>query len=292
MNPAETQQKLRALISLLDEPDNNALGFINNQILSYGSEAILPLEEAWENTFDTTLQERIENIIHSIQQEALFHELSNWANFGHADLIRGCYLVAKFQFPSLKQETVSEAINKIRKDIWLELNNDLTSLEKIKVLNHILYGVHKFEGVKIEEGNLQPNHINILLESHKGYPVSLGALYIILAQSLDLPVYGVDLPQHFIVAYTRTPVDEKKPLMQPSDVLFYINPNSKGAVFTLKQIEYFLRQMKITQQPSHYLPCNNRVIIRRMMNEMLQSLISSGPEEKLNEFKALMSALD
>jgi regulator of sirC expression with transglutaminase-like and TPR domain len=292
MKPEETQQKLRALISLLDEPDNSALGFISNQILAYGVEAILPLEEAWEDTFDTSLQERIENIIHSIQQDSLFHELSNWSNFSHTDLVRGCYLVARFQYPSLKQESISDAINKIRKDIWLELNNDLTSLEKIKVLNHILFGVHKFAGLNNEEGNSQPNLINILLESRKGYPVSLGALYIILAQSLDLPVYGVDLPQHFIVAYTRALVDEKKPLIEASDVLFYINPYSKGAVFTLKQIEYFLRQMKITQQPSHYLPCNNRVIIRRMMNEVLQSYISIGTEEKINEFKALMKALD
>jgi regulator of sirC expression with transglutaminase-like and TPR domain len=292
MKPAETQQELKALISLLDEPDISALGFISNQILAYGAEAISPLENTWENTFDTTLQERIENIIHRIQQDVLFHELSNWSIFGYADLLRGCYLVARFHYPALKQETISDAINKLRKDIWLELNNDLTSLEKIKVLNHILFGIHKFEGINNEEGNPQPNLINILLESHKGYPVALGALYIILAQSLDLPVYGVDLPQHFIVAYTRIPITEKKPLPEPSDVLFYINPFSRGAVFTLKQIEYFLRQMKITRQPSHYLPCDNRVIIKRMMNEQLQSYSKTGSEDLSRELIALMKALD
>jgi len=292
MKPAETKQELKALISLLDEPDNKALGFISDQILAFGTEAVPPLEEAWENTFDSALQERIENIIHSIKQDALYHELSNWSNFGHADLVRGCYLVARFQYPSLKVETITDAINRIRKDIWLELNNELTTLEKIKVLNHILFGVHKFESAKVEEGNSQPNLINTLLESHKGYPVSLGALYIILAQSLDLPVYGVDLPQHFIVAYTRIHVDEKKPLTEPSDVLFYINPYSRGAVFTLKQVEYYLHQMKITLQPSHYLPCNNHVIIRRMMSELLQSYMRSGSEEKADEFRQLMNALD
>ena len=292
MKPAETLQELKALISLLDEPDSKALGLISSQILDFGSDAVPPLEEAWENTFDSTLQERIENIIHTIQQDALYHELSNWSNFGHADLVRGCCLVARFQYPSLKQETITDAVNRIRRDIWLELNSELTSLEKIKVLNHILYGVHKFEGAKAEEKNSQPNLINILLESHKGYPVSLGALYIILAQSLDLPVYGVDLPQHFIVAYTRAHFDEKKPLTEPSDVLFYINPFSRGAVFTLKQIEYYLSQMKINVKPAHYLPCSNRTIIRRMMNEMLQAYIRSGEDEKADEFRQLMNALD
>ena len=99
MKPSETQQELKALISLLDEPDNSALGFVSTQLLAYGEEALPPLEHAWENTFDIALQERIENIIHRIQQVSLFHELSNWSNFGHSDLLRGCFLVARFQYP-------------------------------------------------------------------------------------------------------------------------------------------------------------------------------------------------
>jgi regulator of sirC expression with transglutaminase-like and TPR domain len=132
----------------------------------------------------------------------------------------------------------------------------------------------------------------MLLENRKGDAVSLGALYIILAQMLDLPVYGVDLPQHFILAYTRRPMDEKKPFLDASEVLFYINPFRQGAVFTIKQIEHYLKQMNVAIQPSHFLPCNNRMTIRLMMAEMLQSYSRSGKEEMVSELKALMKALE
>jgi regulator of sirC expression with transglutaminase-like and TPR domain len=292
MNHDNPQQELRALISMLDEPDNKALGFISEQIFAYGPDAIPTLEEVWENTFDNLLQERIEDMIHHIQQETLFHEMNNWANFEFDDLAKGCYLVSRFHYPTLKQEIITTALARLRIDIWLELNDELTALEKIKVLNHILYAVRKFKGVINEDNNPRLTLINMLLENHKGDAISLGALYIILAQSLDLPVYGVDLPQHFILAYTRRPIDEKKPFLDASEVLFYINPFRQGAVFTIKQIEHYLKQMNVAMQPSHFLPCNNQMIIRRMMAEILQSYTRSGKEEMVRELQALMKALE
>jgi len=292
MNFDNPQQELRALISMLDEPDNKALGFISEQILAFGPDAISTLEEAWENTFDNLLQERIEDMIHHIQQETLFHELNNWANFEYTDLAKGCYLVSRFHYPALKQEIITTAVARLRIDTWLELNDELTALEKIKVLNHILFAVSKFKGVINEENNPRLSLINMLLENHKGDAISLGTLYIILAQSLDLPVYGVDLPQHFILAYTHRPMDERKPFLNANEVLFYINPFRQGAVFTIKQIEHYLKEMNVEMQRSHFLPCSNQMIIRRMITEMLQSYSRSGKEEMMLELQILMKALD
>jgi regulator of sirC expression with transglutaminase-like and TPR domain len=292
MNSNNPQQELLALISMLDEPDNKALGFISQQIFAYGPDAIPTLEEAWENTFNNLLQERIEDMIHNIQQDTLYHEMNNWANLGNSDLAKGCYLVSRFHYPTLKQEVITTAIARLRVDIWLELNDELTALEKIKVLNHILFAVRKYKGVVNEDNNPRLTLINMLLENHKGDAISLGALYIILAQVLDMPVYGVDLPQHFILAYTRRPMDEKRPFLDASDVLFYINPFRQGAVFTIKQIEHYLKQMDIEMQPSHFLPCSNKVIIRRMMTEMLQSYSRLGKADMVSELQALMKALD
>lgn len=292
MDHDNTQEELRALISMLDEPDNKAFGFISDQIFAYGPDAIPTLEEVWENTFDNLLQGRIEEMIHHIQQETLFHELNNWANFEDADLAKGCYLISRFHYPNLKQDIITTSIARLRIDTWLELNDELTALEKVKVLNHILFSIRKFKGIINEEGNPRLTLLNMLLENHKGDAISLGALYIILAQSLDLPVYGVDIPQHFILAYMRRPVDEKKPFRDASEVLFYINPFRQGAVFTIRQIEHYLKQINVDMQPSHYLPCNNQIIVRRMIAEMLQSYSISGKEEMARELQALMKALE
>jgi len=44
-------------------------------------------------------------------------------------------------------------------------------------------------------------------------------LYVLIAQSLKIPVYGIDLPRHFVLAY----VDETQ-LLPEAEVMFYLNP--------------------------------------------------------------------
>ena len=52
------------------------------------------------------------------------------------------------------------------------------------------------------------------------------------------------------------------------DVLFYLNPFNKGAVFRKSEIELFIRQLKIKEQESFFLPCENKVLIRRLLQEL------------------------
>ena len=193
--------ELNALISLLDEPSNPVYDKIREKVLVYGLEAIPYLENAWDNSFNNSIQQRVEEIIHSIQVADLKQELKNWKEHDRINLLKGFYLITKFQYPDLNIAVIEEKIEKIKKDIWLELNSNLTALEKVKVLNHIIFDVYKFSGNKSNVDSLQNLFINSLLEVKKGNHLTIGMLYIIVSQKLGMPVFGVNLPQHFILAY-------------------------------------------------------------------------------------------
>ena len=55
-----SNNELRALISLLDDPDDNIFGEIRGKLISFGDDIIPDLESAWESSFDHLLQNRIE----------------------------------------------------------------------------------------------------------------------------------------------------------------------------------------------------------------------------------------
>ena len=74
------KQEISALISLLDDPDERIFEEVRSKLLSMGQEIIPTLENAWENSFDAVIQNRIENIIHKIQFEKILGELKNWAS--------------------------------------------------------------------------------------------------------------------------------------------------------------------------------------------------------------------
>ncbi|MEI7982294.1 MAG: transglutaminase family protein [Bacteroidota bacterium] len=280
---------ITALIKLLDDPDEKAYRLVREQIYSLGMEAVPPLEKAWENTFDPLVQERIQEINRQLQRENLYVDFVKWVKLGSSDLLKGFILVTKTQYPSLDERDILTKIEQIRMDVWLELHENLTALENVKVLNHILFGVHQFDGNKMDTSAPQNSYINTFLESHQGSPLSLGMLFIILGHKLGLPIHGVNLPQHFILAYlTDTGIGNPT----EEDVIFYINPFNKGAVFTRREIELFIRQMKIKSERSFFAPCSNLDIIQRLINNLIFAYDQLGYTEKIEDLENLLNAFE
>jgi len=280
---------LNALINLLDDPNEEVFLSVEKELLKQDVEIVPALEKAWESSIDEMAQTRIENIIHHLQFKHIKVELGNWIDEGAEDLLYGAYLVAKYQFPSLEYAWVENQINEIRKDIWFELNDQLTSLEKVKVVNHIMYDVCKFSRNNINIMAAENNFINEVLLSKKGNPVALSVIYSVVCQRLGLPVYGVNLPKNFILAYLDIGEAKSVSLAQ-GEVMFYINPINKGAVLGRKEIEFFLKQQKIQPQTNYFLPIrSNEEIVKRMLNNLLFAYESSNEVLKVKEISELMA---
>jgi regulator of sirC expression with transglutaminase-like and TPR domain len=283
--------ELHALISLLDEPDLSMYNKIRKKIISYGIDAIPVLENAWENSFDSTTQHRIEYITHTLQMESLYVDFNNWASSNQDDMLEGFILLTRHKYPDLNVSKIINQIEKIKQDTWLELNDQLTALEKVKVINHIFYEIYKFAGNKTNIHSPQNSYINNVLETKKGNPISLGILYMVISQKLNLPVFGVNLPQHFILAYANEYQEiNKKPLAQ-KDILFYINPFNKGAVFTRREVNLFIKQLKLKPNKSYYTPCDNITIIKRLADNLKYGYEKMGYPDKVAELDKLTGSL-
>ncbi len=282
-----------ALITLLDDPDEDIYSEVKNRFIMLGPPAIPHLETAWENSFDALMQKRIEGIIHTIQFEALQNALKYWAGHEQDDLFRGVSIIARYQYPDLDEAKMKKQLQQIKQDVWLELHDDLTPLEKIKIVNHILFEVHQFSGNITNYHAPQNSFINVVLESKKGNPVMLSVVYALICRELNIPVYGVNLPQHFVLAY----VNDLANLFDISNksfsdnILFYVNPFSKGLIFNRGDIDQFLKQLKMEPEDKYYLPCSNVDILKRVLNNLIFSFEKLGYVEKVAELKGLESQL-
>lgn len=284
-------KELDALVSLLDEPDDRMFGQVRDKLYTYGKEAIPVLEDAWLNFFDSNIQQRIESIIHHIQFDFVYNELIAWKNSGMTDLLKGFTLVARYQYPNLDEKSIIENIGKIIQDVWLEINSNLTPLEKIKVINHIFFDVHGFHGNKKNLMSPHNSFINNIFETKRANPISLSIIYMVVAQSLKIPVYGINLPQNFIVAYMSSMMSDYNKVT-PERVQFYLNVFNSGVVFTRKEIELFLRQINLEYDDKYFLPCDNATIIKRVFNNLIMAYEDANDPVKVDEIKKLQSALD
>ncbi len=269
-----------ALLSLLDEPSEEIAKPVELEIISMG-EVVLPLlERKWEVSDNELLQTRIISIIHKIQFNAVKDNLKDWVKSGAKDLLYGAYLVAKYHYPNLSYEMLNESMNIIRRDIWFEVNDQQSSHEKIRAFNRVFFSQYRFQRSTTNFYSIYNSLINSVIDSKRGNDVSLGLIYTILAQRLGLPIYGVNLPMNFILAYMnvhpgpvtikREPRDISSIDLSHTSVLFYINPFIGGIVLSQKDIDMFLADQKVNPDPSFYRPISNIQII----NLLLQNLES------------------
>ena len=282
-------KEIKALLQLLDDPNDEVFEHVSENILKQGENIIPELEKVWEKSLNAILQERIETLIQEIQFLSTQKLLKEWKESGAVDLLKAAYLVAKYQYPDLKYNDIIEAFNKIKRDAWLEINNNLTALEKTRILNHILFQVHKFSGNSSNFFAPQNSYINHVFDTKKGNPLTLGIIYISLAQELNIPIYGVSMPRNFILAY----IDEYN-IHDPykDDVLFYINPYNNGKVLGEREIDYFLKQQKIESKKSYYSPCSNIEIIKKLILNLIYSYEKLGYPEKVNDMKKLFNIVN
>ncbi len=284
-----SEKEFKALITLLDDNDNEVYSHVSDKLFSLGVEGIPLLESAWETSENQVIQTRLEDLINKIQFSNVKDRLIKWIDKGGEDLLEGALLVSKFQYPDLDEFKVTQKVESISKNVWIELNPALSPLEEAHVINHVFFQLHGFFGHQTAQLDADLGYLNNLLDSKKGNSLSLSILYLILAQKNDLPIYGVNLPYHFIMAYSRKHLTDEELAAndQEKSVMFYINPLNKGIAFSRSEITHYLEQMKVKTHSKFFSPCNNLEIIKTLIYNQLSCYDQTGNTDKAHQLKEL-----
>lgn len=287
-----SERDIQALVSMVDEPDPDVYNEISSRIVSLGNEAMPFLENAYYDTVDYEIRERLDSLLKRIRYEGLSSFLLEWVSSQNNDLLEAWIQITEYFYPAFDRETIQRHLVKIKNDIWLEMNENLTALEQIKVFNHIFYGLHNFKGNIDDYHNPDNSFIHKVLEKRIGNPLSLGVVYMIIAQKVGLPVRGINLPDHFVLAYMGERFDTVDLKILYDQPLFYINAFSGGSIFSSKGINTFLLKLGMEPLPAFFEPCKHKEIIMRMLNNILVSYDHAGQPEKTAGIKDLRNRLE
>jgi len=278
------EKEIKALISLLDDPDREIFQEIEHKLITCGPEVIPLLEHSWESSFDPLSQSRIENIIHKIQFDQVKNDLQLWRLNNSEDLLEGLLIVNRYQYPNLHEEQVYYQLAELRRNAWYHLMYDMSPVEKVKLLNNILFREFGLSGNTSNYHDPQNSFIHKVLETKKGNPISLACVYALVAQKLDIPIYGINLPKHFVLAY----VDEEN----HDKVEFYINVFNRGQIMREDDIHAFLRQLNLPLSDNYTLPCDNIAIIKRVLRNLIAAYEHVDNAEKKLEVEILLSLIE
>jgi regulator of sirC expression with transglutaminase-like and TPR domain len=270
------KNEFKALVSLLEDEDEEVNRHVEDKIMSLGSDVIPFLEEQWEDSFDPNIQRKIEDMIHTLQFSQLKERFRAWKEKGGESLLEGMWLISLYQYPDTELNDLHKEIEQIFYDIWIELKEDLHPYDQIKIINGALFTKLKFRANTKNFHSPNNSFLKSVLESKKGNPISLSVVYMLVAEKLGLPVYGVNLPNLFIITYKN------------EEVQFYINAFNRGLIFSKKDIDNYLSNLNLTPRSMYYEPCSNEDIIKRVLRNLILSFDKLGEHHKSEEIKELL----
>src|SRR5215217_6055230 len=287
----EETREISALFKLIDDPDQEVFDAVSGKIVDIGKTIIPNLENLWENTPNEHIQERIELIIHRLHFTDLTEDFRQWTLAGHHDLLVGALLVSKFQYPDLSTSATLLEVEKIRRNVWLELNNYLTPLEQIRIVTGILYSYYNLKGTEIAYTDVNEFLIHKVLESKRGNQLSNGILYLILCDLLDVPVKAIGVPKQFVLAYFKPGYSDESSNDHLSKIEFFIDPSS-GMVFTHKDVENYFKRISVPPVDSYFKPLSNKRVIQYLLEEASRCFDNDKESYKKEELINLAKLLD
>jgi regulator of sirC expression with transglutaminase-like and TPR domain len=274
-----TKNEIKALISLLDDIDYEVASHVEQKIVSLGESIIPFLEEEWEETLDSDLKKKIEDLIHNLQFEGLLQRLKDWKEGGGQDLIEGMWLVNTYMYPDVELSTLTRSIEQLYFDAWTHMKENMHPYDQVKALNNVLFREKRFSANTKNFHSPSNSMLHLALETKRGNPLTLCVIYMTIAQKLDLPVYGVNLPNLFILTYKL------------DSVQFYINVYNKGLMLSKADIDNYIVQLNLNPVDIFYEPCSNVEIVKRALRNLAFSFEKTNDPEKATEVTKLLTAI-
>lgn len=283
--------ELNALFSLIDDPDEEIFHLISKRIATYGREIIPCLEDLCEVTEDDKTQHRINEIIRQVHFDSLISEIQLWNAESTHDLLTGSHLIASYSYPNLSLDCLRQNVSRLKRDIWLETNNFLTSLETAKLVSKILFQFQKIQSERNNYQHLEHFCLHSLLEKKKGNALSTGILYQHLCEALEIPIQLIAVPdQHILACFQRGFIEA--PVNQPfeAQILFYIDATN-GKLFSQYDLDKYFDQYHIPKKDSYFKPLTHQKIISNMATEVGKCYLSTRELERKNDLDKIASLL-
>lgn len=252
---SNVQNELRALVSLLDDPDQAVQKAIHVRFKEIGRRALPALQEAHKRMAGAEKDK-----IGKLMQELHFHEIEHhWKTIMQmpdAELEHGAFLLALHRFPGLNVRTFQTQLDSMAEAIRPRIES-AEGIGKAFVLSSYMCNELGFRGNSEHFSDPNNSYINCVLESRRGIPVTLCTIFILLGRRLGLPVYGVNMPAHFLAKYK----DDKHEVF--FDIFNGGNPIMK------EQCIQFLIKAGIKPQAKYFQAATGQNILMRMICNLL-----------------------
>ncbi len=222
--------------------------------------------------------------------------LKQWHHSKPHDLLEGIWWMTRPAYPDLSLRRIRRHLLRHVIGAWMEAKSYYSLQQQIQSLNYYFFVRERIQSADPADYHPATFFLHRLLDERVGSPLTLSMLYVMVAQRLGIPAYGVNLPYHFVVAVMERPPQHSgilpsetpMPLPPPEEkVAFYVNPYRKGVFFFRHQLDDFLAQIGVESRPEYYRPCPNLDMLIRMARNLEAAYRRGNDDEMARRYRTI-----
>lgn len=273
-----SETEFNSLIRLLADDDETIFSMVNARLIELGERVVPSLWDARTSVSDET-RTRIDGVLVRISAEAGEElALSEWreltAHEEDVDLERGVATLARLNSPDLNWDTYRYMLDQMTDELAIRLSGISEANDIVEMFTQYVFHEQGFRGGDVSSYYDPDTHyIDRVLDRKCGVPIVLSAICLLLGHRLAMPIYGVGLPDQFIVKYQK----------DDAEVLFA--PFHEGAIITREECEEFVMRQRYKFTDDMLAPVSNRHILERMLSNLRRVYLH---RHERNKIKTIM----
>ena len=182
----------------------------------------------------------------------------------HFPLLEAAASLAQDEYPEVDVQQVLGDVDQLLARVRRRLPEDAPAIQRLRALSQFFYRDMGFGGNVNDYYDPDNSHLNVVLRTRKGIPISLAVLWLELAQGLRLECCGVGFPGHFMVKVT---LPEGQVVIDP------FNGQSLSREELMERLEPFQRARGLVGEFEvplglYLQPCPSRDIVARMLHNL------------------------
>ena len=253
--PLSTQ--LSSMLRLMDDESAEIQKILRDSILENALEIVVNKNRLYSGLeggeiaiFNDFLQQ-----LHSELVYRAFGQLLSRSR-DDVDLEAGVCIISYWYDRDVSCQSQQQYLDRIAREIGHKLPEGAGGVEMVGQLSNYLSSKESFRGNAADYYNPENSILHRVLETRLGIPISLSAVYLLVAKRLGIPLLGVAMPGHFILKYD-----------DGGEEVFF-DPYNGGRISSRTHCLDMLKQLN-TENPEQILRgCTHQEILARMLRNL------------------------
>ena len=260
-----SQEREQALIQLLDDPSPVVQEALAAEFKKIGPAGVSILQKAVRESNEAA-RNQARQLLEVMVEPDPSRMLVEFIRGLQYDLETGLFLINRVVNPGLEVTALKEGLDTLARRCREIGVAPMTPKEQCKLLNRVLFHEYGFRGNTEDYEDPLNSCIDAVFRRRKGLPITLSAIYLLVAQRLGMQLEPISLPGHFMVGCFQ------------SGEPFYIDPFERGRFRSLPELGDLLESQHVSPEFYHIAPvpvgevlcrvCRNLVVHFDKRNEL------------------------